>query len=235
MTAHLSPPSDPSIPMPASATTDRQQSGLALALRERTAPLHRQAERSGIVQEILRGTASRHGYALYLRSMLPAYQKMEQGLEQHRQMPGLRGIAEPDLYRSPAILRDLVALSGTDWAHELQLLPAAERYARRVALAAEGDGTGLIGHAYTRYLGDLSGAQVLKRSLMRSPGLQPGMLAFYDFPAIPNLSDFKNAFRHALDAAANEIPDVELVLIEAIWAFQHNIDISEAVQAVVTA
>jgi heme oxygenase len=34
--------------------------------------------------------------------------------------------------------------------------------------AAEGDGTRLIAHAYTRYLGDLSGGQILQRLLARS-------------------------------------------------------------------
>jgi len=211
-----------------------RQPSLSIELRARTGPLHSQAERSGIIVEILRGRVSRDGYALYLRNLLPAYQAMERGLARHHQMPGFQGIAEPGLFRAEAILRDLTALCGPDWASTLPLLPAGELYASRMIHAGAGDGTALIGHAYTRYLGDLSGAQVLKRSLMRTPGLRADMLTFFDFPAIADLAAFRNLFRAALDAAASEIPDPDVVLSAAVLAFQHNIDISEAVQAALT-
>ena len=212
-----------------------QRPPLSIELRTRTGPLHTQAERSGIIAEILRGRVSRDGYALYLRNLLPAYQAMEHGLGRHHQMPGFHGIAEPSLFRAEAILRDLTTLCDQDWANALPLLPEGELYAKRMIHAAGGDGTALIGHAYTRYLGDLSGAQVLKRSLMRASGLQPDMLTFFDFPAIADLAAFRDEFRAALDAAAADIPDTDLVLSEAVQAFQHNIDISEAVHAALTA
>ena len=58
---------------------------LANTLRERTQALHTRAERSGIINDVLRGKASRYGYALFLRNLLPAYRQMEAGLE--RQEP----------------------------------------------------------------------------------------------------------------------------------------------------
>ena len=70
---------------------------------------------------------------------------------------------------------------------------------------------------------------------MRASGLQPDMLTFFDFPAIADLAAFRDKFRAALDAAAADIPDTDLVLSEAVQAFQHNIDISEAVHAALTA
>ena len=208
---------------------------LSVELRTRTGPLHTQAERSGIIVEILCGRVSRAGYALYLRNLLPAYQAMEAGLARHRRMPGFHGIAESSLFRAEAILRDLTALCGPDWADALPLLPEGELYANRMIHAGGGDGTALIGHAYARYLGDLSGAQVLKRSLMRAPGLGPDMLTFFDFPTIADPAAFRDAFRAALDAAAADIPDADLVLSEAVRAFQHNIDISDAVHVALTA
>ena len=80
-----------------------------------------------------------------------------------------------------AIEADLVALCGAHWSQGIPLLAAGELYARRIAKAAEGDGTRLIAHAYTRYLGDLSGGQILQRLLARSLDLQPSELSFYDF------------------------------------------------------
>jgi heme oxygenase len=206
------------------------ESGLADALRQGTAALHREAEQSGIVHDILHRRASRSGYALLLRNLLPAYQEMERGLTRLHAAPGVREIVRPELYRAAALAADLEALCGRSWSRSLALLPAGERYARRVALAARGDGSRLIGHAYTRYLGDLSGGQALKRLLARSLGLCPQELAFYDFPAIGDLESFKLAYRGTLDRAGTEIADRAAVVDEAVRAFRLNILVSTAVQ-----
>ena len=58
------------------------------ALYMRTKTLHVEAERTGIIRDLLRGEASREGYVLLLRNLLPAYQAMERGLERHRGSPG---------------------------------------------------------------------------------------------------------------------------------------------------
>ena len=60
---------------------------IVTALYLRTRNLHLEAERSGIIRELLRGNASRNGYILLLRNLLPAYQAMEQGLARHRKTP----------------------------------------------------------------------------------------------------------------------------------------------------
>jgi heme oxygenase (biliverdin-producing, ferredoxin) len=222
---------EPKISTQHQALNQRAPAGLAASLRNRTAALHSRAERSGIIPDILQGRVTRHAYALYLRNLLPAYEEMERGLDRHRHRPALRLVAEPGLFRSTAIAGDLAALWCPDWTNGLALLPAGRRYAARVAAAARGNGTALIGHAYTRYFADLSGAQLMKRSLVRSLGLGPDRLAFYEFPAIPDLPAFKLKFRAALDSAAGEIPDTEIVLAEAALAFEHNINVAEAVQA----
>lgn len=208
--------------------------GLATALRARTRALHVQAERSGIVRDLLRGRASREGYALLLRNLVPAYREMETGLERLRHAPGVRVAADPALYRARALESDLAALAGPAWCRALPLLPDGARYAARVAAAAEGDGTRLIGHAYARYLGDLSGGQILRRLLARSLGLGPGSLRFYDFPAIADPEAFKAGCRAGLDRAALEIDDMDAVVEEAAVAFELNIAVSKAVQAAVT-
>jgi heme oxygenase (biliverdin-producing, ferredoxin) len=205
--------------------------GLATALRERTKELHTRAERSGIVSDVLRGQATRYGYALLLRNLLPAYRQMEAGLERHRTTPGVRTFARRELYRTQALESDLRALYGAEWAGSLPLLPAGERYGLRVAAAAENDGTRLLGHAYARYLGDLSGGQILKRLLSKALGFGPHELSFFDFPAIANAEAFKREWRDALDEVAAEISDPDSVVAEAMAAFKLNIAVSESVQA----
>jgi heme oxygenase len=204
--------------------------GLARRLRERTAALHAVAERSGIAREILRGAATRSGYALFLRNLLPVYQAMEHGLEARRDSPLIAPFARPPLYRAAALESDLVALCGDQWPASLSWLPAARRYAQRVDECAQGDGAGLIGHAYVRYLGDLSGGQVLARVLARSLGVGSGSLRFYAFPEISDIEQFKAEYRRALDRSAALPRDVDAVVEEAAVAFGLNIELSEAVQ-----
>src|SRR4051794_25380816 len=113
---------------------------LVTALYLRTKSLHVEAERTGIIRDLLRGEASRDGYILLLRNLLPAYQAMEQGLERHRGTAGLGRLTEFRLDRAAAIEADLVALCGERWSREIPLLSAAELYAGRVGKAADGDG-----------------------------------------------------------------------------------------------
>ncbi len=204
------------------------------ALHLRTKTLHVEAERTGIIRDLLRGEATREGYVLLLRNLLPAYQAMEQGLERHRGSPALGRLAEYRLDRAPALEADLVALCGERWSHGLPLLAAGELYAGRIAQAAEDDGTRLIAHAYTRYLGDLSGGQILQRLLARSLELRPSELSFYDFPRFSDLDALKADYRQALDQAGAIAADPQTMIEEGAIAFSLNIDLSCAIKAMLS-
>jgi heme oxygenase (biliverdin-producing, ferredoxin) len=200
------------------------------ALYLRTKTLHVEAERTGIIRDLLRGEASREGYVLLLRNLLPAYREMEQGLERHRGSPVLAALANYRLDRATALESDLVALRGKGWKRSVTLLEAGEAYAQRIAKAAEGDGARLIAHAYTRYLGDLSGGQILQRLLAQSLQLQPSELSFYDFPRFADLAALKMDYRKALDQAGARASDPQAVVEEGALAFSLNIDLSCAIQ-----
>ena len=203
------------------------------ALYIRTKTLHVEAERTGIIRDLLRGEASRDGYILLMRNLLPAYLAMEQGLKRHRGTPGLGALAHFRLDRAPTIEADLAALCGKGWQRDVPLLGAGEAYARRIAKAAEGNGNRLIAHAYTRYLGDLSGGRILQRLLARSLELEPSELSFYDFPRFPDLDALKADYRKALDRAGTLASVPQAVVEEGAIAFSLNIDLSCAVQSVV--
>ncbi|MBS0531931.1 MAG: biliverdin-producing heme oxygenase [Proteobacteria bacterium] len=204
---------------------------VATALYLRTKILHLEAERSGIIRDLLHGSANRDGYILLLRNLLPAYQAMEQGLARHRKTPGIGALAHYRLDRAPAIESDLEALCGETWQQDIPLLPAGDNYARRVTEAARGNGARLIAHAYTRYLGDLSGGLILQRLLARSLKLRPAELSFYDFPGYSDLAALKAAYREAIDRAGALAGEQEAVVEEGAVAFILNIDLSCAVQA----
>ena len=199
--------------------------GFAIQLRTVTRALHARAERTGVVRALLRGTATRRAYALYLRNLAPAYLALERGLEQHTTCPLVAAIARPALYRTRAITADLEALDEPD----LPLLPAGERYRARIEEVASTAGERLVGHAYVRYFGDLSGGQTLKCVLGRTLGLGPAELQLYDFPDIADPDAFKAGLRAALDQASAGVPDLGPVLDEASRGFAHTIAVSAAV------
>jgi heme oxygenase len=126
-------------------------------------------------------------------------------------------------------MADLVNLAGQDWRTDLPQLGAATRYANRIATVVAHDPDLLLAHAYVRYLGDLSGGQILKRLLARTLRLDETMLAFHTFPLVPDLERFRPTYLAAFDAAGAGVADLDEVASEAALAFQLNIDLSEAV------
>lgn len=219
--------------MTAAAADSSLPASIVTLLYLRTKTLHVEAERTGIIRDLLRGEASREGYIVLLRNLLPAYLAMEVGLERHRRSRGLGQLAAYRFDRATAIEADLVSLCGERWRQDVPLLAAGELYAARIAKAAEGDGAQLIAHAYTRYLGDLSGGQILQRLLARSLQLRPPELTFYDFPRFSDLEALKADYRRALDQAGTSFADGDAIVEEGALAFSHNIALSCAVQAAV--
>ena len=218
----------------AAATANGASQAIVTALYMRTRELHVEAERSGVLRDLLRGEATREAYVLLMRNLLPAYQALEQGLAHHRGSPALDRLIDFGLDRAPALEADLVALCGARWNQGIPLLAAGDFYARRIVKAAEGDGSRLIAHAYTRYLGDLSGGQILQRLLSKSLGLRPSELSFFDFSRFSDLDALKAEYRLALDGAGAMAADPQMVIEEAAIAFSLNIDLSCAVKAMLS-
>jgi len=201
-------------------------SGLVRALRQRTSEQHSRAERSGIVASLLRGEATLLGYAVLLRNLLPVYRQMEASLGRLPAGDPVAVISRTEIYRTSALRSDLSRLCGPDWARKLPVLAAARRY---VDLVARADGPRLVAHAYVRYLGDLSGGQILRRLLGRSLGLDDSSLAFYAFPEVGDIDVFKAEYRAAIDTIGQGMDDVALLLDEAVAVFEANIELSDAI------
>lgn len=206
-------------------------SSIADALRARTSELHARAERSGVVARILAASVHPGEYALLLRNLLPVYRALEAGLAEHhaRHEAGVGVLHRPELARVSALEHDVTALAGSEWAESLPLLPEATRYVRRVEEAAGGDGARLVAHAYTRYLGDLAGGQVLRRRLAACLGLDADALRFFAFDRIADPRAYARAYRASIDAIGATLLAPAAVLDEGVRAFELNIELSEAV------
>ncbi|HEY0328182.1 MAG TPA: biliverdin-producing heme oxygenase [Rhodopseudomonas sp.] len=216
--------------MTAAVPTGSVPFDITTSLYHRTRTLHLEAEKSGIIAALLRGQATRDGYALLLRNLFPAYRELENGLDRHQGSGGLDQLKPFRLARAPAIESDLVALCGRDWATAIPWLAAGQAYANRIAQAAEGDGMLLIAHAYTRYLGDLNGGQIVRRLLANTYQLRACELSHYDFSGFPDAAALKHSYRAALNRAAAMAPAPDRIIEEGATAFSLNIELSVAVQ-----
>ncbi len=210
---------------------DAEDQPLSDALRERTKRLHAVAERSGVIADILQRKCDRAGYGLLLRNLLPAYERLEAELFARRTHPILNVFADRSLRRSDRLRADLQTIEGADWERSLPLLRSAMSYAAAIRqAAAAGDGLRLVSHAYVRYLGDLSGGQVLKKLLGKSLSLPAAALTVYEFPDVET-HILKARLRDALDSAGRVTDDPHMLVIEAMTAFEHNIAVSREVQS----
>ena len=199
-------------------TATTQSAPLSVALREGTRGEHETAERSGFVELLMAGSLDRAAYADLAAQQLAVYEALEAAGER---LAYDGGLVFPELVRVPAIEQDLTFLYGDEWRSQVRILPATRAYVGR--LEEIGDALPLYAaHAYTRYLGDLSGGQIIKRMLQRHYGFTADGIAFYDFPEIHKLKPFKDVYRERLDALELDDEARALVVDEARYAFRLN-------------
>jgi heme oxygenase len=172
-------------------------------LKTATRPLHAAAEHSVFMRALLAGRMDTAAYAALLRNLHLIYATLEAGLMRLRSHPAIAPFALPGLERTRPIESDLQAIHGPAWAQELPPpLPATKRYAARLEAIEARRPELLIAHAYVRYLGDLSGGQMLRAVLARSATLNGARaLAFYEFGNAATARTLALAFRAALTAA----------------------------------
>jgi heme oxygenase len=210
------------------ATTSAAPETFSARLRHATRAVHTRAEKTTFIRGFLRGTASPSSYIRLLAALHPVYRAMEQELARIAPHdPVLARFHFPVLCRTEAIERDLAFLAGPDWAANIPSMEASVAYVRRIRLVASAEPVRLIGHLYTRYLGDLSGGQILARIAGRSLGLAHGAgLDFYDFDEVHDIPAMKQLYRARLDELdALPASQRDAVIDEAINAFRHNIAI----------
>ncbi len=205
---------------------------LLARLRAATRDLHTEAERGGIYGALIAGRATRDGYLLLLRNLVPVYAALELGLEAR---PILAPFDGGVLRRGPALTRDLGRLAGPNWREDLPLVAPAADYAAHLATLAATHPPLLLAHVYARYLGDLSGGRILRRLVRERFDVPREALAYFDFPervptdtASPVSPTLTDALRAAIAHAAKR-SDHDGIVAEACVAFRHTIALSAAV------
>jgi heme oxygenase len=194
---------------------------LSALLRDGTRADHAAAETELFIEQLMSGALTRAAYADLAAQQLAVYEALEAASTDLRTDDRSAILVFDELARVPAIERDLAFLYGPSWREEIRILPATQEYADRIREVG-GSLPHYAAHAYTRYLGDLSGGQIIKRMMERHYGLADGGLAFYTFPDIPKVKTFKDAYRDRLDELALGPDEVAMTVSEAQLAFRLN-------------
>ncbi|MER5933225.1 biliverdin-producing heme oxygenase [Streptomyces sp. NPDC002054] len=185
---------------------------------------HTEAETSTFMSDLLGGRLGVDAYARYTEQLWFVYQALEDGAEALRDDPVAGPFIRPELMRLAEIERDLAHLRGPQWRETLAALPATRAYADRVAECAAGWPGGYVAHHYTRYLGDLSGGQIIRDKAERTWGFERkgDGVRFYVFESIANPAAFKRTYRELLDAIAADDLEKQRIIDECKRAFDFN-------------
>lgn len=195
---------------------------LATKLREGTKKAHTMAENVGFVKCFLKGVVEKNSYRKLVANLYFVYSAMEEEIERHRDNEKLAGIYFPVLNRKNSLERDLAFYYGEDWRQQIQPSKAAQAYVARIREVSNTAPELLVGHAYTRYLGDLSGGQILKTIAQRGMNLDGAGTAFYEFEAIDDEKAFKQTYRQAMDTLPVDEATADRIVEEANDAFGMN-------------
>ncbi|WP_222710478.1 heme oxygenase (biliverdin-producing) [Quadrisphaera setariae] len=204
--------------------------GFAARLRRETAEAHGAAERSPFMEELLSGSLGPAALTTFLAQVHHLYAVLEPAVDAARDDVVVAPFADDRLRRLPAVSADLRAHAGEGWREHLVPLPAAERYAERLRQVATWP-AGLVTHHYLRYLGDLSGGQVVRRLLARAYGWPEAELRSWDFPGVPSPKRYRDHYRSLLDAAPWDEAERGRVVEEARRGYRLNEELFDDLSA----
>ncbi|MBV6621965.1 MAG: heme oxygenase (biliverdin-producing) [Rivularia sp. (in: Bacteria)] len=206
---------------------------LAIKLRSGTQQSHAATEQIGFMKCFVKGLVDRNCFAKFLSNLYFVYSELEAALESNRNHSCVGIIYFPELNREANLEKDLEFYYGADWQNQLQLLEAAHNYITRIREVSQKQPELLIAHAYTRYMGDLSGGQMLQKVVQKTLNLEGYQgTSFYNFEQIPDKTAFKNKYRQALDKVPVDDTTADKIVAEANHSFSFNMQIAKELEEI---
>ena len=195
------------------------------ALRERTWSSHGDSEGADFMTDLMSGRGTREDYIALVAQHFFIYAALEAAADVMAGNAVAAPFISPHLTRLPAIEADLEFLLGSDWREAITPLPTTQRYVERIDRVAAVWPGGFIAHHYTRYLGDLSGGQVIRTLMQRQFGFETNGVGFYLFDEIASPKRFKETYRDQLDAVDWDAEERDRVIDEVLIAYRFNTDL----------
>ncbi|MER5181405.1 biliverdin-producing heme oxygenase [Streptomyces sp. NPDC002896] len=191
---------------------------------------HTEAETSTFMSDLLGGRLGVDAFARYTEQLWFVYRALEDGARALRDDPVAGPFIRPELMRVAELERDLAHLRGPGWRSGLTALPATAAYAARVEECARTWPGGYVAHHYTRYLGDLSGGQIIRDKAEKTWGFarKGDGVRFYVFEGIGNPAAFKRGYRELLDGVRADELEKQRIVGECRRAFALNTEVFRA-------
>ena len=206
-------------------------SDFALQLKTETKKSHTAAENTKFVGSFLRGVVSKESYQQLVANFYFIYRAMEEEVDKLKEDPIVSKIAYEELNRVNNLERDLRYFYGPNWRALITPSEACQQYVNRIREVADEDPELLVGHHYTRYLGDLSGGQILRGIAEKALNLPKGEgLYFYEFEKIEDKKEFKNNYRSSLNQLPINQSQANAIITEANYAFRLNMYMFDELQ-----
>ena len=199
-------------------------------IKEGTKKSHSAAENTAFVKSFLRGVISKESYRTLVSDLYFVYSALEEDFKIFKNDPVLGALYLPELERVTALETDLRYYYGPIWRSIVEPSEACQRYVNRIHEVAKTEPELLIGHHYTRYLGDLSGGQILKGIAEKALNLNGEGLNFYEFGKIDDAKIYKEKYRSILDTLPLTESQQNAIITEANYAFRLNMYMFEQLE-----
>ncbi|XP_075141625.1 heme oxygenase 2 isoform X1 [Leptodactylus fuscus] len=203
---------------------------LSELLKEGTKQSHEKAENTKFVKEFLKGRIKRELFKLATGALYYTYSALEEELDRNKDNPAIAPLYFPqELHRAESLKKDVAYFYGEDWEDTIHCSEATQAYVDRIRHLGRHKPELLVAHAYTRYMGDLSGGQVLKKVAQRAlhlPSTGEG-IQFYLFDNVTNAQQFKQLYRARLNTLELDEEAKKSMVEEANRAFQFNMQVFE--------
>jgi heme oxygenase len=195
------------------------------ALRERTRTGHSSSEGADFMGDLMSGKGTRDDYVSLVAQHYFIYEAIERSAEQMKNDPVAAPFISSKLTRLPAIEEDLRFLIGDDWLERIEPLATTRAYVARINEVGATWAGGFVAHHYTRYLGDLSGGQIIRTLMQRQFGFDTNGVGFYLFGDIAKPREFKDVYRAQLDAVPWDDAERDRVIDEVMLAYRFNTEL----------
>ena len=198
---------------------------LALQLKEGTKVSHSAAENTKFVSSFLKGVVSRDNYKQLTANFYYVYRAMEEEIDKLDDFP----LHDKLLNRTHKLEQDLRYYYGVMWRDKISPSQSTKNYVKRIQVIAQQTPYLLVAHHYTRYMGDLSGGQILSNIAKKALNLTTEGLKFYEFD-IPNMKEYKDKYRQTLNDLNMSDVQISMLIDEANYAFKLNMLLFDELQ-----
>ncbi len=199
---------------------------LAPLLKEGTKKSHTMAENTGFVSCFLKGVVEKASYRKLVSDLYFVYGAMEEEMGRLKDHPVVGPIVFDELNRKESLAEDLAYYYGENWDAQVQPSKPAQDYVARVHQVAAHEPELLVAHAYTRYMGDLSGGQILKTIAQKAMNLgERDGVNFYNFDTISDEKAFKAMYRSRMNNLPIDQATADRIVEEANHAFGLNMKV----------